>query len=421
MPGRVIYLVRSWPRLSQTFILNEVMALERRGVQLAIFSLVASGETMVQDGVGRVRSPVHFLDGPGSPPVARLRLHVAALLAAPAAYLRTLLLCLCRPRLAAGYGECSALRCFALALRVTSEVNRLRARGEEVRHVHAHFAHDPALVGMLTARLCRLPFTFTAHARDLVQIPVAALTARTAPARAVVTCCEVNAAYITAAVPARLRPPVHVIHHGVDLVRFSPAQRAGGHTPRLVSVGRLVEKKGYADLLRALALVRDVDPDFRCRIFGDGPLQEQLIGLRDRLGLRGQVRFEGAHGSDRIAAELRAADIFVLTPRVTTDGDRDGIPNVLVEAMATGLPVVTTSAGGITELVQHGTNGLVAPTGRVQPIAELLTTLLTDRELRGRLGAAARETVESDYDLDGAAGRLEQLLLPPAPALEVVG
>jgi glycosyltransferase involved in cell wall biosynthesis len=415
MSAPVIYLVRSWPRLSQTFIVNEVLALERRGVELVIFSLVHSHERTVQPEVALVRSDVHYLDDRGR--ARRLWHHVRLLGRAPVAYARALALCIRRPELASGYGECSALECFDHAVQVACRARAMRSRGAAPVHVHAHFAHDPALVGMITARLTGLRYTFTAHARDLLQIPVGALAARAAEAEAVVTCCAVNADYLTSVVPAAQRPPVEVIHHGVDLERFPwrPSQPART-VPVIVSVGRLVAKKGFADLLHALGSVADAGGRFKCSIYGDGPERADLVELRDRLGLGELVRFHGAQGGDRIVAALGEADLFVLTPRVTADGDRDGIPNVLVEAMSTGLPVVTTTAGGIAELVEHDRNGLMTTPGDVAGVARLVLDLLGDPALRRRLGAAARLTVERSYDVDAAAGRLERLLQPAGGA-----
>jgi glycosyltransferase involved in cell wall biosynthesis len=277
-------------------------------------------------------------------------------------------------------------------------------------HVHAHFAHDPAVVGLLVARLTGLPFTFTAHARDLFQTPPAQLRLRTAEARTVVTCCAAGATHLTEVVPAQHRPTVRLVHHGVRLDRFTPQPvRRPATAPLLVSVGRLVEKKGYDDLLRALAVLQRNGTPFTCHVYGDGPLEPELTVLRDRLGLADSVTLRGAQPAQVIREALGSADGFALTPRVTADGDRDGIPNVLVEALACGLGVVTTSAGGILELVRDEQNGLVAPPGDVAMIAHQLTRLLDDTALRRRLGNEGRRTVESDYDVDAAAEQLALL------------
>lgn len=410
----MIYIVRSWPRLSQTFVLNEVLALERRGVEISIYSLVRSHERIVQPAVSDVHAPVRYLEDELAQPVGRrIRSHVAAFAARPGRYVRVSLYCLRHRALAAGYGECSTLRSFGHAVRIAVELDAMRAGGTEAVRVHAHFAHDPALVGMLASRLTGLPFSFTAHARDLVQIPPESLAARAAAATTLVTCCQENARYIDSAVPEARRPPVLVVHHGVEVTRFRPVVRSSEvSVPRLVSVGRLVEKKGHVDLLHALATLRDAGLAFRTDIYGDGPLEEELLALREHLGLVGQVRFMGAHSNERIRQALLEADAFVLTPRVTADGDRDGIPNVLVEAMACGLPVVSTSAGGIPELLRHESNGLTCAPADVPGIAVAVRRVLTDPKLRATLGAAARTTVEAEYDVDAAARALEQILVP---------
>jgi len=395
--GPVVYVVRSWPRLSQTFIVNEIRALERRGVELDVVSMVHSGETVVQPQVADVRAAVAYLDDPAP----RGRLHRSALAAAPGRYLAALSLVLRRPRLAAGYGDCSALECFDHAVRVAARVREIGAR-----HVHAHFAHDPALVGMLAAMLAGVPFSFTGHARDLYQIPSSSLAARASRATALVTCCEANVTFLHDTVPGADRIPLEVIHHGVDLDRFVPAERPTRDLPVLVSVGRMVAKKGFDDLFRALATLSE---PYVLRLYGDGPMWDELARLRDELGLADRVELMGSRDSDEIVKALMDADAFVLTPTQTEDGDRDGIPNVLVEAMACALPVVTTTAGGIRELVEHDGNGLLCDPEDVDGIAAAIRTVVTDAGLRRRLGVSGRATVEADYDVNMAAARLEAI------------
>jgi glycosyltransferase involved in cell wall biosynthesis len=171
----------------------------------------------------------------------------------------------------------------------------------------------------------------------------------------------------------------------------------------------MVEKKGSADLIAACALLRDDGHDFRCTIYGDGPLYDELVALRDHLGLDGVVTLAGACPPAQLVPAFQAADVFALTPVVGADGDRDGVPNVLVEAMACGVPVVSTAVGGIPELVADGENGLLAPAHDPAGIALRLGTLLRDPARRVGLGTNGRSTVEARFDARVAAHRMASL------------
>jgi glycosyltransferase involved in cell wall biosynthesis len=403
-PTRVAYVVRSWPRLSQTFVLGEVLALERLGLELALFSMTEPDEPLVQPQVADVRAPVAYLDAARRrTPWLRAVEHARLALRTPMRYLRALTFALTRPGLTAGYTTTTPLGCFGDAVHVATRLHAAARAGRPVHHVHAHFAHDPGLIGLFTSRLTGLPFSLTAHARDLYQLAVAALGARVREADALVVCCRTNAEYVRAVLPASAP---RVIHHGVDLDVFRPADRNPRATPLIVSVGRLVEKKGFDELLRACRQLRDAGEAFRCVVYGDGPLRAQLVALRDRLDLADCVEFAGERRQAELVSVLQGGDVFALTPFVTDDGDRDGVPNVLVEAMACGLPVVATSAGGVCELVEHGHNGLLAASHDVSSVAGHLVALLHDEGLRARLGAAARRTVEAEYDVQAAATEL---------------
>jgi glycosyltransferase involved in cell wall biosynthesis len=409
MPGPVIYLVRSWPRLSQTFILNEILALQRRGVDVQIISLVRSNEAVVQPQVADVRARVDYLDAP-RPRRRRVIERLSVVTRRPVRYVRALRYAQRHPELSSGYATSTTMGCFQYAVQIAAAVLRIHRAGTRPRALHAHFAHDPALVALLVHRLTGLPYSFTGHARDLLQIPAASLVARSREARTVITCCQANATYIEEVVPRDSRPPVRVIHHGVDLDIFRPGPRRVMTSPAvLTTVGRLVDKKGFPDLLRAMRGLKSQGHVFQCRIYGDGPNRGSLVALRDSLDLTAEVEFAGEHGREAILKALGDADVFVLTPIVTPDGDRDGIPNVLVEAMACGLPVVTTAVGGITELVEHESNGLLTAPGDIAGIEQQVARLLRDPSLRNDIGVAARRTVESGYDVDAAARELNAI------------
>jgi glycosyltransferase involved in cell wall biosynthesis len=405
--ARVAYVVRSWPRLSQTFVLDEVLALERLGLELELFALARSDEPLAQPEVALVRAPVHHL----AAPVRHLAAHVRLAAAKPRCYLRAAL-CTVRARdWERGYHAASRWRCFALAVRLATALRR-----RPPAHLHAHFAHDPAAVAFLAHLLTGIPWSFTAHARDLYQVQPAVLGQRVAAARFAVSCSAAGAAYLRGLLPERLAARVHLVHHGVDVATFAPPpkrpERSPGDpsSPLLVSAGRLVEKKGFGDLLEACGRVKQAGVRFRLALYGDGPLAGELAAAVDRLGLAGEVTLAGPCTRAELAAAMRRADAFALTPFVTADGDRDGIPNVLLEAMASGLPLVTTSSGGIPEAVRHGSEGLVAAPRDVDAIAAHLATLLADPAARARLGAAARRAAVLRFDRRGAVERLAGLL-----------
>lgn len=377
----VAVLVRSFPRLSQTFILDELLGLEELGVNVRLFAL-AEGDR-----------------GPQQEQLQRLRADVTVLEPAPARdgprYLRSLPDVWREAGHRRGYHAASRWRAWGQAVSLSRRLEESRAT-----HLHAHFAHDPALVGSIAARLTGLPFTFTAHARDVHQVNGDALTRRAAAARAVVACCEANRSALALVAPAAV-----LIPHGVDLHRFRPGP-PGDRSAIILTVARLVEKKGIADLLAAVARL---GPDVRLDIYGDGPLRERLQDVATHLAVSDRVRFLGAATHARLVDAYRDAAVFALTPVRTPDGDVDGIPNVILEAMASGLPVVATWAGGVREAVTHGLDGLLVAPHDVAGIAAALDTLLGDDAQRRRMGQAARATVEARFDRRRAAQALRDL------------
>lgn len=401
---RIVYLVRSYPRLSQTFITNEIVALERLGVPVELFSMTRADDGAVQAASTSVRARPHYLDPAlRRPRRALLAEHARFALRRPLRYTRAAAYVLRRRDLDTGYRTGSRFQAFAQAVYLA---RKLRADGAERLHLHSHFAHDPTLIAFLVGRLTGTPYSFTAHARDLYETPVRTLAERARAATAVVTCCGANAAYLRRVVPGA-GGKVRVIHHGVDATLFQPGSGAPPSPPLILSAGRLVEKKGFGDLVRACALLR---PNAHVRILGDGPMQADLAQLVAELGLEERVWLGGCFTQAELARELHDASVFALTPVVTADGDRDGIPNVLLEAMAAGVAVVATDAGGIAEVVVDGRTGLLCPAGDVERIASSLARLLGDHRLRAGLGRAARAAVVEGFDVQTGARRIADVL-----------
>ncbi|HET9221027.1 MAG TPA: glycosyltransferase family 4 protein [Roseiflexaceae bacterium] len=425
--NRIGYIIRSYPRLSQTFILNEILALEELGVQLHLFPSTDPREPVVQAQAAEVHAPVEYLEQATSRGrKALLAAHLRAALATPIRYVKTISYVLRHKELDEGYTAASRWECLAEALHLAGRLRELRSAGQPIDHLHAHFAHDPTLIALLAHKLTGISYSFTAHARDLFQIPRSTLTERIASASAVITCCAANLDYLNESAATPDRGKIRLIHHGVDLRGFQPAggwvMGDGGWEdhpthqpltpnpqPLILSVGRLVEKKGFPDLLLALGQLKRRGRSFRCAIYGEGPLYGELTAMIERLGLHDDVALPGAVAQRDLIPVFQQADIFALAPFVTEDGDRDGVPNVLVEAMACGLPVVSTAVSGIPELVADDRNGLLVAPHSPEALADALAALIDDRERRARLGAEARRTVVEHFDLRAAARELAGL------------
>ncbi len=412
---RVVYLVRSFPRFSQTFILNELLALEALGIEITVIALVKADDPLTQEGLDRLRARVVFLDGLGKSPVGTTVEHLRSLARRPGRYVGAAWHLMRQPEATTGYHGVTRWQAFDLGVRA---VRALDLGGRGAAPIHAHFAHDPALVAQVIGDLASVPFSFTGHARDLVQISPRALSARVASARTVITCCTANAELLRSVSDAEHRRKVVVIPHGVDVLAFAPAvdpskQRRGS----VVTVGRMIEKKGFEVLIDAVAdVVRSGGSggDIHLTIYGDGPLRPELVARVARARLDDHVTFAGECTQAELQDLLPQFSLFALTPYVAGDGDRDGLPTVLIEAMACGLPVVTTRVAGIPELVTDGVNGIVCPPQQVAPVARALSTMLTDEPARTRMAAAARATVVADFNRDVTSRRIADLLLAPS-------
>jgi glycosyltransferase involved in cell wall biosynthesis len=282
-------------------------------------------------------------------------------------------------------------------------------RREKVTHMHAHFATAPTLIAMLTHELTGIPYTFTAHARDIyVDTPPELLLAEIQQAAAVVTVSEYNMRYLSAQLGLTPNDKVHCIYNGLDLSIFEYRQprASDGNPPVILSVGRLIEKKGFGDLIASAAILRRRGHRFRVEIVGAGPLLPALEAQVRRLGLKSCVQFLGAQPQETVQLDYRRATLFALPCVVTADGDRDGIPTVLLEAMASGTPVVSTEVSGIPELIESGSDGLLVEPNNPALLADALEQLLIDPELRNRLAQAARQKIEERFAIDRNCAQL---------------
>ena len=409
MPTRVAYLLKRFPRLSETFVLNEMLELQRQGVALRIYALMDPREKQVHPEAARLRAQVVYLHDPRGRLRSWFRLLRGALLQAmshPLGALRVVW------ALGTVHRSLPSLRHAIEGLWLARDLRR-----SGIEHLHAHFIHSPAAVAYLAFLAGGPRFSVTAHAKDLYTTLPRNLRIRMRAARFVITCTRFNAAYLKSGLSLAfpVAPPnpegerIQVVYHGTDLQRFSP-DRSHVDADRVLSVGRLVAKKGFQDLVDALALIDKNGLRVRADVYGGGPLRDELEARAGRLGLRTRLIFHGARLQDEIVAAYRRAAVFVLAPVVTGDGDRDGIPNVLVEAMASGVPVVATRISGIPELISDGIDGLLVNDHDPVALAGAIERVLVDAELATRLGRAGRSRVERDFDLVANTRRLRALL-----------
>jgi len=399
---RITFLLKRFPRLSETFILNELLALERQGVPLSIYSILSPEEGIVHADVARLRTPVEYFPAGlrGAWRVARAHLRVIA--ASPRTYARTLVDAASRRRL-------TAIKHFVRAGWLAA---RLQETGAS--HLHAHFAHGPASVAQFASRLAGVSFSFTAHAKDIYTSPPEILQGKLRAARFVVTCTDYNAQHLAQLAGDPWARRIHRIYHGIDLDRFRQDGRTATHgsrPPACLSIGRLVEKKGFPYLIEAARILKESGRSLVVRIVGGGDQRRALEDEIARAGLTGIVELVGAMPQERLLAEYQRASVFVLPCIVTDNGDRDGIPNVLVEAMRMGRPVVSTAISGIPELVIDGKTGLLVPPRDPDALAEAIASLLDDPARAGELAAQAAHHVAERFDLHRNTERLRELLL----------
>ncbi|MBI1893912.1 MAG: glycosyltransferase family 4 protein [Candidatus Rokubacteria bacterium] len=401
-PPKLGYVLRMFPQTSETFIANEILELEKLGLPIEVYSYRRPRETVSHECVRLIQAPVRYLPDP-------LYRHPRALLQAnrvlsrlePDRYRRTVRYVLARSLRAFNL---DVWRRFLQAVYLASLL-----KDSDIAHLHAHFAHRVTQVAMLASMLTGIPFSFSAHAKDVYAAKPADLREKIRAAQFVVTCTGANHEYLQQLVEAEERTKIKLTYHGVDLNKFRVQQRLPTETPLILSVGRLVEKKGFSHLLLACRILKSKGHRFRCLIAGEGPERRALERMVNKLALRDTVELSGSVSQEAILDFYRQATVFVLPCQVLRNGDRDGIPNVLVEAMAVGLPVVSTGISGIPELITSGHDGLLVPERNAQALASVLEVVLRDEALRNELRERARFTVAEKFDSRVNAQRVAAL------------
>ncbi|MHB8476186.1 MAG: glycosyltransferase [Steroidobacteraceae bacterium] len=394
--GPIAYVMNRYPRLSETFILNEIRVMERLGADLHIFSLLQPEPPPHHPMVRDVKAPVHALPARILSKLGVLfRAHGEAVATSPLRYMAAL-------GHAALWSVLSPSPWGVWKQFVRAGFVATTCRNAGIRHIHAHFANAPAAVVHFASLMSGIPFSVTAHAKDLYLTPKSVIRRRARAATFVATCTGYNAHYLRDLLGADGQQKINLVYHGIDLSMFTADVREPESEEsafRLLSVGRLVPKKGHDDLIAACAELRDAGYEIRCRIVGGGPLKAELSAQIAQLGLEKVVSLEGSMTHAELIGLYRQADLFALAPRITEDGDRDGIPNVIAEAIAAGVPVVSTNVSGIPELVRHEQTGLLVPPNDSHALANAIARLIESPEVASALAASARALLETDFDL----------------------
>jgi len=398
---RVGYLLKMFPRLSETFILNEILELEQQGLDLHIFSLKRPADAVVHAQAKSVRSPITYLpEKIYQTPMRVLRCHWHVYWKHPRTWTRTLRHALRRLRVDR---DLDALIVFCQACCIIREMGG-------IPHLHAHYATIPAKLALLVHRITGTSYSITTHAKDIFQdnpLLSPKLHERICRARFVVANSRFSADHLRTYVTGQ--DAIHIVYNGLALEAF-PFRKTTPAEPRILSVGRLVEKKGFADLITACQLLKARGIPFSCELVGTGQLSSAIKEQIRKCGVGDRVSMVGPLPQEVLRAHYEQAMVFTLPCIEAADGDRDILPNVIKEAMAVGVPVVTTRLDGIEELLEDNVSGLLVEPGDPAELAAKLELVLCDLGLRRRLAVEGRRTIEERFDRRGNFGRLKTLL-----------
>ena len=414
--GAVGFVLKGYPRLSETFIAQEILALERLGLDIRIVSLRQPTERKRHALHAAIRAPVLYLP--------------EYLYREPRRVLRAWWRLRGTPR----YRQ--TRRLWLKDWRRDPTPNRGRRFGQalvlaaelpsEIRHLHAHFMHTPASVTRYAALLTGRSWSGSAHAKDVWTTPAWEMQEKLADCRWLTTCSAAAFSHLAALAPEGNRPgTVSLSYHGLDLQRFAPRPprptsrdgSAAAEPVRLLTVARAVPKKGYEDLLAALALL---PPELHWRLtqVGSGPGLKRLRRLARRLGLVDRIAWRGSQTQDELLRLYGEADLFVLAARIAKDGDRDGLPNVLLEAQSQGLACLATEVSAIPELLESEATGLLVQSENPPALAQAIERLLRDPGLRLRLATAGLAKVVERFDQARLIGGLAARFGLAGPSVE---
>ena len=408
------YILKGYPRISETFISNEILLLERLGFTMHLFPMRQPREAFTHASVKEIKAEVSYL--PTELADNFRELLVPNILLAkkhPQLFLKTL-------QLAASGKPTNKLATLKHLLQAGFMSYYHLTDDSNIGHLHGHFAHSPTSVTRFASSLSGLPYSFTAHAKDIYTSKKEKLRKRIEEAEFVVTCTRHNKEYLED-VKKESNTPIHCIYHGIDLNLFTGPtqgnQRSSTHS--IFTVARLTTKKGLPTIYRALALLKEKGIAFNHTLIGDGDDRDQIVALIEELRLGDCCTWLGTQTHEQVLKHFKSSDLFVLGCEIAPNGDRDGIPNVLVESLAMGIPALATHISAIPEILVNEKTGLTVPPREPQLMAVAMERLLTDMTLRDRLIRAGKAHVTDRFDNRKLIGNLADIFTQHLPALVV--
>ncbi|WP_088888832.1 glycosyltransferase family 4 protein [Leptolyngbya ohadii] len=418
-PRRVAYVVKRYPRYSETFIVNEILAHEAAELAIDIFALRPPCDTHFQNIISQVRAPVTYIQQPSqgrnSPSLTSLTPTAASYFWAELQEASNVIPNFWE-KLAVAQGELDSTVYQAVWL-----AREIQIRG--INHIHAHFGSIATSVARLASHFTNVPYTFTAHAKDIFHDSVEPqdMERKLKDAAAVITVSDYNLRHLqeTYGIAANR---VQRIYNGLDCRQLnyrspedhlptdrSSTNRSPQHPLRIISVGRFVEKKGLSDLIDACAILQQQGWEFRCQLVGTGSLESSLQQQIQQLGLESTVEIIGPRPQNEVFQLVQQATVFAAPYVIGSDGNRDGLPTVLLEAMALGTPCVATDVTGIPELVRHEQTGLIVPQRNPEELAIALQRLFTDPALCVKLAEQARNLIKTEFNIHRNTAALRSL------------
>jgi len=402
-PKKIGYVLKKYPRYSETFIVNEILAHEDAGLEIEIFSLTPSDDSHYQDIVGDVKAPVHYLSGDSLKAKGFWGLLNETEEVLPGVFQKLELL------------RQEKFRYLYQGLELAKIVKL-----QKIEHLHSHFASSATNVARISSHFSNVPFSFTAHAKDIFHenTDFRDLQTKLRDASAVVTVSDYNFNYLHRTFGSYANS-VRRIYNGMDLKKLL-YRKPENRKPNIITIGRLIEKKGLDVLIDACAILAKKDLEFNCRIIGKGDLEPQLQAQINENQLQDKVELAGAIPRREVIESFYNAAVFAAPAIIAQDGNRDGLPTTLLESMALGTPCVATDVTGIPEIITDKVTGLSVEQNDPVGLANALEKLLHNPSLGVSLSENAHKLIELKFDISKNSAKIREIFAQNVVSKEVI-